>query len=172
MSSRLVGRSRRIAELGSHSVSIERRTGDQFTPIQHGGLVEPREPIRLVTLGVNQQLIHGPDFQILDAAGNEVFRRGSTAGLSGTAFLDISAPSVVGRYQFIVHAQSFPFLPFTHPTSMPFEVSNDAPPPATPPPSTAIGGIFGDFKTVAMIGLGIAALVLIGQVVSRTPKKA
>lgn len=124
------------ARVQSHVAAVLRRTDGTFAPIVDGGAVRPREAVRYWASGVQYQSVHAPEFEVQDAVGNTVFDFIAGATLGGDAWVDTGAPATEGRYVLIVHAQSFPFLPFTHESRVNFQVSLSAPPPPPPPPST------------------------------------
>ena len=143
----------------SHTVTVERRSNGSFAPILSGEAVKPEEAIRLLATGVNQQLFHTPEFIITDNLGNQVFRRNAGASPQGDAWIDTQAPLREGEYVFLVIAQSYPFLPFTHQASTIFKVDTNAPPPPSAPPEKGLLPGLGDVK-----GIVIALAVLVGLV--------
>lgn len=149
-----------VAALASHTVTVNRRSGNTFSPIAIGGQVFPGEAVRLLTRGIDNQSINEPDFFIFDASGELVFRRRVTANLVGNAWIDIAAPFVEGNYRLVVHAQSFPFLPTTHTGETSFEVSADAPDPPDEPPGGGILDFLG--STTGLILAGAALVVAFG----------
>lgn len=150
----------------SHSVLIQRRSDGWFSPLPPGGLVRPNENIRYSTSGIVNQNINSPDFVVMDEAGEIKLRQSVLANLAGNAWIDMAAPSEKGAYTLIVHAQTFPFLPFTHEAKRTFAVSDLAPVPPTPPPSEP--GFLDQLKQFAWIGVILVGLVVASQVIRRT----
>lgn len=149
----------------AHTAVVERRTagGDAFFPIGGTDMVFPGEAIRLVTSNIQNQSVHTPEFIVSDSYGNVVFRGRATAGtLAGIASVDLAAPTLTGVYEVVVHAQSLPFLPFTHVARTSFIVSQDAPEPIEAAPKK---GLFGDMekllKTGAILVGAVAGLVVV-----------
>ena len=124
------------ARVQSHVAAVLRRTDGTFAPIVSGGAVRPREAVRYSASGIRNQSVHAPEFEVQDAVGVTVFDFITGATLGGDAWVDTVAPAAEGPYVLIVHAQSLPFLPFTHAVRVNFQVSVNAPPPPAPPPST------------------------------------
>lgn len=166
------------AAMGSHNVSVSRRTrdGSSFAPITAGEAVGPGEAIRLKATGIRNQLFNVPEFIIETQAGDEIFRRDAAAGaIAGDqAHLDIAAPTTEGLYRLTVHAQTFPFWPRTHEVSMVFRVSRAATPPIDSPPSTGIGigNIFGSVKGLGVIAIAVIGLVTVGPALRNISSRA
>jgi len=150
------------AGMRSHSVNVERRSGDTFSPIPVGGMVQPGEAVRYRANGANTSL--QVQFRVLDPVGFLVFDFTAQVNATGSAWTDTVAPNREGPYTLTAEASNIPGLPFTHFADTGFVVSVDAPPPPTQPPST---GSLGNIKWI-IVGLGVlAAIVILGPTIGR-----
>ncbi|GEM_PF-5206769 len=139
----------------NHHVAVMRRSGAVLIP---SDTVGPGEEVVLYATDVANQSVHAPEFVVQDIGGAILLDIAVGAGtLTGVAMTAWRAPEVEGSYTFTVHAQSFPFLPFTHEVSTQFQVRADAPPPPSPPPSTGIGNLLDQLPAL----LGIMALFMV-----------
>lgn len=143
--------------MASHSVTVQRRSGDTFSPIPVGGRVAPGEAIRYRSDGGNLPF-DTVKFRVIDMLGGIVFE--FTANLNSllSGWVDTVAPAIEGVYTLTAEVRTFPFLTVTHFADTFFVVDQDAPPPPSAPPS---GGAFlGDLR-----GIIIALTVLAGVVI-------
>ena len=116
------------AEMASHSVTVQRRSGDTFSPIPVGGAVLPGEAIRYRSDGGNLPF-DTVTFRVIDMLGGVVFE--FTANLNSllSGWVDTVAPALQGVYTLTAEVRSFPFLTVTHFADTLFIVDQDAPPP-------------------------------------------
>ncbi len=158
------------ASVLSMTAEVYRRTGGTFTPIGQGGQVKPMEPIRLQASDAGVlEAFSSAHFQVLDSLGKVWFNANAKVNVTGDAFLDIAAPPVEGAYKLIVTISTLLFFRLSSETT--FVVAVNAPAPPSPPPATGFGQFFGNVKTLALIGLGIAGIVVVKNVVSTVKKK-
>lgn len=159
-----------------HSVTVQRRSGDTFSPIPILGAVRPGEAIRYRSDGGNLPL-DTVVFRVLDAMGNLVFEFNANLNTLLSGWVDTVAPAIEGPYTLTAEVRTFPFLTITHFASTQFTVSAVAPPPPDAPPDA--GGLFGDITGAmkwVIVGIAIVgALVVLGPAISRIgshiPKK-
>ncbi len=153
------------ASVLSMTAEVYRRTGGTFTPIGQGGQVKPMEPIRLQAsdAGVGEAF-SSAHFQVLDSLGQVWFNANAKVNIIGDAFLDISAPPIEGAYKLTVTISTFLF--FRQSSETTFVVAVNAPAPPSAPPATGFGQFFGNVKTLALVGVAIAGIVVVNKVVS------
>ena len=146
------------AEMGSHSVTVQRRSGDTFSPIPSLGQVSPGEAIRFRSDGGNLPF-DTVKFRVLDAMGNLTFEFEANLNSLLSGWVDTVAPTLEGPYTLTAEVRSFPFLAFTHFASVQFVVNKDAPtPPAAPPQGK---DWFGDLKGIIIALAVLAGVVLV-----------
>ena len=141
------------AAMGSHTVSVRRRSGDTFSIVPAGGAVFPGEAIRYFSSGSQW----GPTvrFHVVGPDGATILEEEVPKNLSNDAWLDTVAPTPLGIYEFHAHARPYPFLPTSHWESVDFVVDPAAPPAPPAPP----GGLLSNLK-----GILVVATVLVGVV--------
>ena len=147
------------ANLASHTVTVQRRSGNTFSPIPVDGLVAPGEAIRYALSGANLpfDLV---TFRVLDfEMGSVVFEFVTSTNALLSAWVDTVAPLLEGAYRLTAEVRNAPFLTFTHFDDTTFQVNISAPPPPDEPPVGG-GGLLGDVK-----GIIIALAVLVGIVI-------
>lgn len=152
----------------THSVSVLRRTNGSFTPIGVGDAVRPGEAVRYFAQDVMFATVP-VEFVVLDAQGEAVFRfEAKSIAFTGKAWVDTAAPSREGPYTLVAHAQTVPFLGFTHEASMPFSVSAAAPGPISPPPRRDLFGSLAKALVALTVGaVAIGAVVVVSKLTPR-----
>ena len=153
----------------SHNVSLERRSGNTFSPILSNEAVKPREAIRISAHNAMPQTV---EFRITGIHYPEqvVFGpRSATVGVtSGEAYLDISAPGTEGSYYLKGYNKLLGIAGGHEAEHLLFRVAADAPPPPSEPPATGILGGFnipsaiGDVKTIGIVAVIALGLIMLG----------
>lgn len=154
----------------SHSVFVDRRSGDGFARVTGSPMVQPGEAIRYSASGLESSVT----FQVFNASGMKVFEKNANKNFVGNAWVDTVAPITPGFYLLRAKARNLflgGFLSlFTHDAELTFEVSKDAPKPPSGPPGFHFPD-FDDVKTLAYIGAGIVGLVAVASVVTNLSKR-
>lgn len=143
------------ATMARHAVTVQRRSGDTFSPIPNLGKVAPGEAIRYRSDGGNLPF-DTVRFRVLDAVGNSAFEFDAMLNSLLSGWVDTVAPAMPGPYTLTAEVRSFPFLTFTHFAEAQFVVDPDAPAPPSAPPGK---DFLGNLK-----GIIIAAAVLAGVI--------
>lgn len=151
--------------MGSHSLLVERYGGGKAVPIPNGGKVKPGELIRLSVTGIPSLVDPTVRFTVVGAQGKVFSTEKNPAPFSSQVVVDWAAPMELGGYVVTASLSSTP-LPFPrHDQVTTFEVSESAGEPAVPPENPGLGGFhLGDIKTLALIALGIVALMSVSSV--------
>ena len=145
--------------MGSHTVSVRRRSGDTFSPVPDGGAVVPGEAIRYFSSGSQW----GPTvrFHVVGPDGQTILEEEVPKNLSNDAWLDTVAPLATGRYEFHAHARTFPFSPTSHWASIGFQVDPVAAPPPIAPPKGGLGSFLSDIKGLIIVGAVLAVVIAV-----------
>ena len=151
------------AEMASHSVTVQRRSGDTFSPIPVDGQVLPGEAIRYRSDGGNLPF-DTVQFRVIDMLGDVIFD--FTANLNSllSGWVDTIAPAIAGAYTLTAEVRTFPFLTITHFAETRFIVAPSAPPPPDPPPDK---NPFKDIQGIIIALTVLAAIVIVGPALSR-----
>ena len=148
----------RSGRMASHSVTVQRRSGDTFSPIPVLGKVKPNEAVRYRSDGGNLPF-DTVTFRVLDAAGFLTFEFVANLNSLLSGWVDTVAPSIPGPYFLTAEVRTFPFLTITHFADTQFIVDPEAPdPPAPPPKDNPLGDIKGIIVAVAVLA-GIILIV-------------
>lgn len=155
----------------SHSVFVDRRSGDGFARIPGLPMVKPGEAVRYSASGLET----GVTFQVFDSNDVKVFEKNTSMNLVGNGWVDTVAPMTPGFY--LLRAKSrdvflggFP-SPFTHNAELTFEVNKDAPEPPGPSPGRFnFPNFFGDIKPLVYIGVGVIGLIAVANIVTSLRK--
>lgn len=150
------------AAMASHTVTVQRRSGDTFSPIPVGGKVMPGEAVRYRSDGGNLPF-DTVKFRVIDMLGGVVFE--FTANLNSllSGWVDTIAPALEGVYTLTAEVRSFPFLTTTHFADTFFIVDQDAPPPPKPPPG---GSALGDVRGIVIALAILAGIVIVAPVIT------
>lgn len=157
---RLVSEAQQVAAtMGSHTVSVRRRSGDTFSVLAAGDAVFPGEPIRYFSSGSQW----GPTvrFHVVGPGNITILEEEVPKNLGNDAWLDTAAPTGLGLYEFHAHARSFPFLPTSHWATTTFAVDPAAMPPPSAPPKGGFKGLVGDVKGLLILGAVLAVVIAV-----------
>jgi hypothetical protein len=161
-----------VARLGlsSHTLSIERNRGGDFSMLSVGGSVSPEEAIRYSAHFGFQWSSSWMHFSVLDELGQVVWgpERINT-NLAGNAWVDAQAPIEPGTYTLLGEATegapgSFGLIRKTHPLTRTFRVSSSAP-PIPGGGSILPGGVGGLFATPWTWIIILGALLALGLLI-------
>lgn len=159
---RLATMEQQIALMAAISIKLERRTKDGgFSLVPSGTAVQPNEVLRVSLTGVQRiPFADNADFLLRDSEGQTLGDWRVAENLTGTAWVDFSAPNTEGKYTILADSpKSFGGREFAQVT---FIVSVAAAPPVGVSTSSFLEKLSEDLsKATKQVTLGFLPLALL-----------